>query len=81
MPVANPTTSGSTTKYAFRIRTRTGMVVENLSIHGRDEADAQRKLMQMYHHCQVIECRSLAQAADSRTDHVSFEHVLSLVTR
>jgi len=33
----------STTKYAFRIRTRQGLVVENLMIHGRDEADAQRE--------------------------------------
>jgi hypothetical protein len=57
------------------------MVVENLSIHGRDEADAQRKLMQMYHHCQVIECRPLARAAEPRPDHASLEHVLSLVAR
>ncbi len=81
MPAAKPTASGSTTKFVFRIRTRTGMVVENLSIHGRDEADAQRKLMQMYHHCQVIECRSLAHAAEPRPDHACLEHVLSLVTR
>jgi hypothetical protein len=81
MHVANLTTAGSTTKYAFRIRTRTGMVVENLSIHGRDEADAQRKLMQMYHHCQVIECRSVGTRTEPRVEHVTFEHVLSLVTK
>jgi len=47
----------STTKYGFRIRTRDGLVVENLMIHGRDEADAQRKLAQMYRQCEVLECR------------------------
>jgi hypothetical protein len=69
----------NTVKYTFRIRTRTGMVVDNLTIHGRQEADAQRKLLQMYPHCQVLECRSLAGAAKS--DPASFEEVVSLVTK
>ena len=30
----------STIKYGFRIRTRHGLLVENLSIHGRDEVEA-----------------------------------------
>jgi hypothetical protein len=30
-------------KYAFRIRTKLGVVVDNLMIHGRDEHEAQRK--------------------------------------
>ena len=44
-----------TIKYRFRIRTRQGLVVEKLTIHGRDEADAERKLRQMYPHCEIIE--------------------------
>ena len=28
------------TKYAFRIRTRLGLVVDNLTIHGKDELEA-----------------------------------------
>lgn len=67
-----------TTKYGFRIRSRIGMVVENLSIHGRDEADAQRKLMQMYPHCQVLECRTVG--APAQPDPASFEEVLALVS-
>jgi hypothetical protein len=66
-----------TVKYGFRIRTRSGMVVENLTIHGRDEADAERKLRQMYLHCQVLECRNLGGSRDP----VSFEDVVSLVTK
>lgn len=68
-----------TTKYGFRIRTRAGMVVENLHIHGRDQADAQRKLEQMYHHCQILECRTVPVAM--RIDPSSFEGVLSVVTK
>ena len=43
-------------KYAFRIRTRHGLVVDNLAIHGRTEADAERKLRRMYQHCEIIKC-------------------------
>ena len=44
------------TKYAFRIRTRLGVVVENLMIHARDEVMAEKKLRQMYRGCEVVDC-------------------------
>lgn len=44
------------TKYGFRIRTRVGLVINNLMIHGRDPAEAHRKLRQMYRDCEIIEC-------------------------
>jgi len=34
-------------KYGFRIRTRSGAVVDNLLIFGRDQPEAERKLRQM----------------------------------
>jgi hypothetical protein len=71
--------ANGTVKYGFRIRTRTGMVVENLTIHGRDEADAERKLRQMYLHCQVLECRTVGAAR--KVDPIAFEDVVSLVTK
>jgi len=43
-------------KYAFRIRTRSGLIVNKLLIYGRDEVDAKRKLRQMYQHCEILEC-------------------------
>lgn len=70
----------NTSKYAFRIRTRTGMVVENLTIHGREEADAQRKLLQMYPHCHVLECRALGAPAKPAAT-ATFEEVISLVAK
>lgn len=44
------------TKYGFRIRTRVGLVINNLLIPGRDAGEAQRKLRQMYRDCEIIEC-------------------------
>ena len=56
----------ATVKYGFRIRTRHGLLVEHLSIYGRDEADAEKKLRQMYLHCEIIDRQVLlAPAATS----------------
>ena len=84
----------NTTKFGFRIRTRHGLVVEHLMIHGRDEADAERKLRQMYLHCEILERfvmqpammqPTLAPPATVRPaktpDPLSFEEVVSLVSR
>jgi hypothetical protein len=79
--------ASKTTKFAFRIRTRHGLLVEHLMIHGRDEADADRKLRQMYPHCEILE-RSVMQPAMSKPSYVepagreggiSFEEVVSLI--
>ena len=74
----------NTTKFAFRIRTRHGLVVENLMIHGCDESDAERKLRQMYLHCEILE-RSVMQPAvlqpSRKSDGVSFEDVVSLISK
>lgn len=78
--------SSSTTKYGFRIRTRDGMVVEHLMIHGRDEADAERKLRQMYLHCEILECNIMQPAmmqpsAKRSPSTASFEDVISLISK
>ena len=44
------------TKYAFRIKTRLGLVVDNLLIHGDDVAQAQRKLRQIHPRCEILDC-------------------------
>jgi hypothetical protein len=69
----------NTIKYGFRIRTRHGLVVEHLVIQGRDEADAERKLRQMYLHCQVMECMILG--SPQKAERMTFEDVVSLVTK
>ena len=67
------------TKYGFRIRTRVGLVVDNLLIHGRDENDAERKLRQMYHGCEIIECVPMCGAVRGPVS--NFEEVAALITR
>lgn len=79
----------NTTKFGFRIRTRQGLIVEHLMIHGRDEADAERKLRQMYLHCEILE-RSVMQPAMMQPslaspagngDGTSFEEIVSLISK
>lgn len=70
--------SPSFLKYGFRIRTRHGLVVENLTIQGRDEADAERKLRQMYLHCEVLDC---TVAGLRKAEQMSFEDVVSLLNK
>lgn len=69
----------SLTKFGFRIRTRSGMTVDNLTIHGRDAQDAERKLRQMYQHCQVLECLPLTPQPSANAS--SYEDVIGLLTK
>ena len=43
-------------KYHFSIRTRSGQSVDNIRIGGIDQADAERRLRQMYSNCEVTRC-------------------------
>ncbi|MDP2793739.1 MAG: hypothetical protein Q8O25_06610 [Sulfurisoma sp.] len=67
------------TKYGFRIRTRVGMVVDNLMIPGRDEIEARSKLRQIYRDCEILAC--VCVRGTVRTPVTSFEDVVSLITR
>ena len=69
----------STAKYGFRIRTRSGAVVENLLIYGKDEPDAERKLRQIYLGCEIIETKRLVIQAQ-RTNPVTYEDVVDLIS-
>lgn len=62
------------TKFGFTIRTRGGSLVSNLVIQGRDQAEAENKLRQVYHHCTIMQVRALEDAAAS-----DFEAVISLI--
>jgi len=79
----------NTTKFGFRIRTRQGLVVQHIMIHGRDEADAERKLRQIYLHCEILE-RSVMQPAVMQPslapgagapDGAGFEEIISLISK
>lgn len=66
-------------KYGFRIRTRSGVIVENLSIYGKDEVEARRKLCQMYNDCEILESRSLTTSLGGRHGAYSYEDVVDLI--
>lgn len=69
----------SNTKYGFRIRTRSGAIVDNLLIFGRDAPEAERKLRQMYIGCEILEKRNVASSS-SRGGPVNYEDVVDLIS-
>jgi hypothetical protein len=71
-------TDSAYTKFGFRIRTRDGSLVDNLAIIGRDEAEAIRKLRQMYRDCEILE--SAAVQDELKTASMSFEDVAKIIT-
>jgi hypothetical protein len=67
-------------KFDFSVRTRDGQVVESVQIYGRDEADAERKLRQMYMHCEVLQCK-IAEPEKKVSQSTDIENVLSLIAK
>ena len=65
------------TKYGFRIRTRNGMLVENLQVHAHDRAEAERKIRQIYHNCEIIDCQDIAPAV--KGENIDLENMISLI--
>jgi hypothetical protein len=66
-------------KYGFRIRTRSGAVVDNLLIFGKDAPDAERKLRQIYLGCEILEARRMIIQAP-RSGPVTYEEVVELIS-
>ncbi len=67
------------TKFGFRIRTRGGMVVENLVVQARDREGAETRIRQIYQHCEILDCNTLTP--DSRGDGVDLESMISLISK
>jgi len=66
-------------KFGFRIRTRGGMVVENLMVQAPDREGAETRIRQIYQHCEILDCNTLAP--DSRGDGVDLESMISLISK
>ncbi len=49
-------------KFGFKIKTSSGMVVDNLLVSARDRTEAEHKINQIYHRCEIIECLELRQS-------------------
>ena len=66
-------------KYSFRIRTRSGGIVENLVVHARDRAEAERKIGQVYHHCEILQCEEVTPTL--KKEGLDLEDVISLINK
>jgi len=66
-------------RYVFRIRTRSGVIVESLSIFGRDQDEATRKLCQMYNDCEILESRCESVAVGARHSGYNYEDVVDMI--
>lgn len=68
-------------KFGFKIRTRGGMVVDNLLVAARDRAEAQQKIMQIYHHCEILDCHEAQQTLKEDSQGLSLENAIALISR
>ena len=66
-------------KYGFRIRTRSGSMVENLQVQARDRAEAEQKIHQVYHHCEILECQEVTPTL--KKEGLDLEDVISLINK
>ena len=64
-------------RYGFNIKTRSGQRVENICIMAACREDAERRLRQMYHHCEIIACHA---EAIRRSDTLDLENVIGLIS-
>lgn len=67
-------------KFDFSVRTRDGHKVDSIQIYGKDLPDAERKLRQMYHHCEIIQCKVL-DPEKRFSQSMDIEEVLSLIAK
>lgn len=67
-------------KFDFSIRTRDGQKVDNLLIGGIDQQDAERKLKQMYHYCEILHCET-KDGGVNQSGSTSVEDILSLISK
>lgn len=67
-------------KFAFSLKTRNGQPIDNILIAARDQADAERKLRQMYHDCEILHCEE-RQPEVKTNDAMSFEDIIGLVSK
>lgn len=66
-------------RFEFQIRTKTGQRIDSISIVAATQGDAERRLRQMYHHCEIMECRE--QAVPRRPETLDVEGVIGLISR
>ena len=64
-------------KYGFKIRTRGGMLVENLQVQAHDRDEAERRLRQIYLQCTIVECQEVTPTL--KKEGLDLDDVLALI--
>ena len=67
-------------KFDFSLKTRDGRQIINVRIQGKDMADAERKLRQMYRHCEVLNCTA-TDADQNASRAMDIEDLISLIVK
>jgi len=65
-------------RFGFNLRTRSGQRVDNILIMAATQADAERRLMQMYVHCEILECRE-QRPPSRRVETLDVEGVIGMI--
>lgn len=65
-------------RYGFNIKTKHGQRVDHILIMAATQGDAERRLRQMYHHCEIVECQE--QSVPRRVDTLDIEGVIGLIS-
>ncbi len=65
-------------KFGFRIKTRGGTAVDNLMIAARDRAEAERKVTQIYRHCEILDCHEVQPSINEET--LDLERAINLIS-
>ena len=66
-------------KYGFKIRTRTGALVESLQVQARDRVEAEQKIRQIYHQCEILDCQEITPTI--KKESLDLEDVVSLINQ
>ncbi len=68
-------------KFNFSIQTRDGQHIVSVVIAGRDQQEAERKLRQMYRHCEVMSCNANLMDDPKTQQVVSVEDIITLISK
>ena len=66
-------------KFGFKIKTRNGLIVDNLLIQARDQEDAEQRLRQMYIQCEILESR--VTEPEAQADSTDLDGIISLISK
>lgn len=65
-------------RYGFNIKTKHGQRVDNIQIMAASQTDAEQRLRQMYHYCEIVECSE--QSVPRRVDTLDMEGIIGMIS-